>query len=125
MHYLDSREPPFSLKIPPSSHFPVTTDLLHLLTCLPEIAVLVPDLEVLEISDRSIPFYECVRMIESRWWVATGAQLKKLYIEMVGGEDWQADVANLKPNLKCRQEGMMISVFTKCNRDLLNSSRTT
>ena len=103
----------------------VTTDLLRLLTCLPEIAVLVPDLEVLEISDHSIPFYECVRMIESRWWVATGAQLKKLYIEMVRAEDWQAGVANLKTILKCRQEGMMISVFTKCNRDLLNSSRTT
>jgi hypothetical protein len=50
-------------------------------------------------------------MIESRWRVATGAQLKRLHIEMVRAEDWQMDVANLKPVLKYREEGMAISIF--------------
>lgn len=101
------------------SGFWVTTDLLRLLTRLPDVDALVPDLEALEISDRSIPFDECVRMIESRWSVATGAQVKKLSIKMVMEEDWRADVADLKPLLKCRQEGMMVSVLNEWNKDLL------
>jgi hypothetical protein len=60
-----------------------------------------------------------MRMIESRWRVAAGAQLKKLHIEMVSAKPWQTDVVDLKPLLKYRQEGMVISIVTKSQRDLL------
>ena len=97
----------------------VTADLLRLFTRLPDIEVLVPDLEVLEISARHIPCYECMSMIESRWRAPASAQLKRLHIGLVSPEDWQMDVVKLL--LKYRQEGMAISIITKGNRDLLET----
>ena len=88
----------------------LTTDLLRLLTRQPNVDVLVPDLEVLELSDQSIPCYDCMGMIESRWWVAAGAHLKRVHIKMVRREDWLIDAEILKRLLKCRQEGMVISI---------------
>jgi hypothetical protein len=71
--------------------------------------VLVPALEVVEIGDDSIPSFECMSMIESRW-VMVGSYLKGVHIEMVMTEDWLVDAEILNHLRKCRQEGMVISI---------------
>ena len=111
----------------PSYHW-VTVDLLHLLTRRPNTDVLVPALEVLEISSCSIPCSPSMSMIESRWWVGkgdgcVGARLKKLQFEISECKDWLVDEDHLNRLCKCRQEGMVISIIGEYDwllRDLLN-----
>jgi hypothetical protein len=106
----------------------VTADLLHLLTRRPNTDVLVPALEVLEISSESIPCGPSTSMIESRWWIAKedgcgGARLKRLQFKMSVSEDWFVDAENLNHLRKCRQEGMVISIigyYRYCQEDLLD-----
>ena len=103
----------------------ITADFLCLLTRLPDIDGLVPDLEVLEMGGHSMPCHECASMIESRWRV-TGVHLKKLNIEMVMTEDWLVDAEILKRLRKCRQEGMVISIVDTTKRwNLLDSYEPT
>ena len=96
----------------------VTADFLHLLSCQANIDVLVPGLEVLEITDRHIPCYESVNMIESRWRArkdgnGAGSHLKRLRFEIswVMAKEWLVDADILNRLRKCRQEGMDISVI--------------
>jgi hypothetical protein len=82
--------------------------------------VLVPALEVLEIRDDSIPFFQCMSMIESRQ-VMVGCYLKRAHIEMVMTEDWLVDAEILNRWRKCRQEGMVILIVNiSKHRDLVD-----
>ncbi|KIM80137.1 hypothetical protein PILCRDRAFT_822651 [Piloderma croceum F 1598] len=108
----------------------VTADFLSLLIRQASIKVLVPGLEVLEISSRSIPCYHSASMIESRWRVGedddgTGARLKRLLFEMpcAMAYEWLVDTEILNRLRKCRQEGMVISIIEdpgRYQRDLLD-----
>ena len=109
----------------------VTADFLHLLTCQANIDVLVPGLEVLEITDRYIPCYESVRMIESRWGArkdgnGAGSHLKRLRFEISWIKEWLVDADILNRLRKFRQEGMDISVVEQggyYQHDLLGATR--
>jgi hypothetical protein len=107
-----------------SGHW-LTTDLLQLLTRRPCIDPLVPDLEVLEICASFICCCHYAGLIESRWRAAdddySGARLKKMRAEIQSIENWSID-AIWKRLLKCRQEGMDISVIDiRRHRNLLDS----
>jgi hypothetical protein len=87
----------------------VTAELLHLLTRQANFDVLVPALEVFEISDDSIPCHDCTIMIESRR-AMVGTPLKRVHIEMGMTEDWLGDAEILNRLRKFRREGMVISI---------------
>jgi hypothetical protein len=97
----------------------VTADFLRLLTRQADIEELVPNLEDLEIHDRHIPCDHSTSMIESRWRVGeddneAGACLKRLRFEMsacIQQSKWLVDAEILNRLRKCRQEGMVISIF--------------
>ncbi|KIM77201.1 hypothetical protein PILCRDRAFT_12204 [Piloderma croceum F 1598] len=108
--------------------FWVTADFLRLLTRQGNIKELVPNLEDLEIHDRYISCDHSTSMIESRWRVGeddndAGARLKRLRFEMSAYTDkWLVDAEILNRLRKCRQEGMVISIFAlgMSKRDLLD-----
>ena len=100
----------------------VTADLLRQLTRQANIEVLVPRLEVLEISGYSIPCHHSTSMIESRWRIGddddAGARLKRLHFEMSymsWVKEWLVDAEILNRLPKCRQEGMVISIMEDGN----------
>ena len=97
----------------------VSADFLRLLTRQANIELLVPDLEVLEISAYCIPHDHSVSMIESRWRIGgdddnVGARLKRVRFEVSWGREWLADGEILHRLHKCRQEGMVISITDRC-----------
>jgi len=93
----------------------VTVDFLRLLTRQANIEELVPNLEDLEIHDHYIPCdHSTSMMIESRWRVGeddndAGARLKRLRFEMSAYRLVDAEILNRLR--KCRQEGMVVSIF--------------
>jgi len=105
----------------------VTADFLRLLTRQANVEELVPNLEDLEIHDHYIPCDHSTSMIESRWRVGkddndAGARLKRLQFEMSAyTKEWLVDAEILNRLRKCRQEGMVISIFAfGSKRDLVD-----
>ena len=83
--------------------------------------MLVPALEVFELSDHSLPCYYCTSMIDSRR-VMTGGHLRRVHIEMVMTDDWFVDADTLSRLRKFRREGLVISIVNVMNHlDLLDS----